>query len=139
MKPSKSPEFAVRDFFKRFPDDEACLAHIMAVRFGMKHACRACGVASTFRRITGRRAYACAACDDHVYPVAGTIFQDTRTPLQVWFYPIYLFITTHHGVSGREIQRQLGVTYKTAWRMGHKIRANGQWQGQAIPDRPRRD
>ena len=48
--------------------------------------------------------------------------QDTRTPLQLWFYAIYLFVTTRHGVSGKELQRSLGVTYKTAWRMGQHIR-----------------
>ncbi|MFN0115620.1 MAG: IS1595 family transposase [Paracoccaceae bacterium] len=119
---SSSPDFSVREFFKRFPDDEACLVHIFNVRFGEKHPCRACGVVSTFHRLTNRRAWACAACGDHVYPTAGTVFQDTRTPLQVWFYAIYLFVTTRHGVSGKELQRQLGVTYKTAWRMGHMIR-----------------
>ena len=119
---SSSPAFNVRDFFKRFPDDEACLVHIFNVRFGERHMCRACGVESTFHRMTERRAWACAACGDHLYPTAGTVFQDTRTPLQVWFYAIYLFVTTRHGVSGKELQRQLGVTYKTAWRMGHMIR-----------------
>jgi len=119
---SSSPDFSVRDFFKRFPDDEACLVHIFKVRFGERHVCRACGVESTFHRMSDRRAWACAACGDHLYPTAGTVFQDTRTPLQVWFYAIYLFVTTRHGVSGKELQRQLGVTYKTAWRMGHKIR-----------------
>lgn len=119
---SASPDFSVREFFKRFPDDEACLDHIFKVRFGERHVCQACGVESTFHRMTERRAWACAACGDHVYPTAGTIFQDTRTPLQIWFYAIYLFVTTRHGVSGKELQRQLGVTYKTAWRIGHKIR-----------------
>lgn len=122
MNPSKSPEFSVRDFFARFPDDEACLQHIMDVRFGMKHVCRKCGVDATFHRMSDRRAFACAACGDHVYPTAGTVFEDTRTPLQLWFYAIYLFVTTRHGVSGKELQRQLGVTYKTAWRMGMKVR-----------------
>lgn len=112
----------VREFFKRFPDDETCLTHIMDVRYGMKHTCRKCGTESTFHRMSDRRAFACAACGDHVYPTAGTIFQDTRTPLQLWFYAIYLFTTTRHGVSGKELQRQLGVTYKTAWRMGQQIR-----------------
>lgn len=120
--PSKSPEFSVRDFFKRFPDDEACIQHIMDVRFGMRHVCRKCGVESTFHRMNDRRAFACAACGDHLYPTAGTVFEDTRTPLQLWFYAIYLFVTTRHGVSGKELQRQLGVTYKTAWRMGMKVR-----------------
>ena len=120
--PSKAPEYSVRDFFARFPDDEACINHIMDVRFGTRHVCRKCGVESTFHRMSDRRAFACAACGDHLYPTAGTVFEDTRTPLQLWFYAIYLFVTTRHGVSGKELQRQLGVTYKTAWRMGMKIR-----------------
>lgn len=122
MSKSTKPAFSVREFFTRFPDDEACLQHVMDVRFGMRHVCRKCGVDATFHRMTDRRAFACAACGDHVYPTAGTVFEDTRTPLQLWFYAIYLFVTTRHGVSGKELQRQLGVTYKTAWRMGMKIR-----------------
>ena len=68
----------------------------------------------------------CANCGDHVYPTAGTVFEDTRTPLQLWFYAIYLFVTTRHGVWGKELQRALGVTYKTAWRMGQQIRSSSQ-------------
>ena len=122
MSKSTKPAFSVREFFARFPDDEACLNHIMEVRFGMKHVCRKCGQESTFHRMGQRRAFACSHCGDHVYPTAGTVFEDTRTPLQVWFYAIYLFVTTRHGVSGKELQRQLGVTYKTALRMGMKLR-----------------
>lgn len=77
---------------------------------------------ATFHKISERRAFACAACGDHVYPCAGTIFQDSRTSLQSWFYAIYLFIATRHGVSGKELQRSLGVSYKTAWRIGQQIR-----------------
>ena len=122
-KPSNVQAFSVREFFKRFPDDDACLAHVMEVRYGIRHACEACGVVNaSFHKIASRRCYSCAQCGHHVYPCAGTIFQDSRTPLQVWFYAIYLFVTTRHGVSGKELQRTLGVTYKTAWRMGQQIR-----------------
>jgi transposase-like protein len=114
--------FSVREFFAEFRDDDACLNRVMEVRYGMRHVCGKCGVESTFHKITGRRAFACAACGDHIYPCAGTIFQDSRTPLQTWFYAIYLFIATRHGVSGKELQRTLGVTYKTAWRIGQQIR-----------------
>ncbi|WGF90817.1 IS1595 family transposase [Marinivivus vitaminiproducens] len=117
-----SAKLTVRDFFKRFPNDDACLDHVLAVRFGARHACAKCGVETTFHKITGRRAFACAACGDHLYPCAGTIFEDSRTPLTLWFYAIYLFVVTRHGVSGKELERQLGVTYKTAWRMGQQIR-----------------
>ena len=115
-------KLTVKQFFARFPDDDACLNHIMDVRFGMKHACKACGVDATFHKLTERRAYSCAQCGAHLYPCAGTIFQDSRTSLQSWFYAIYLFVATRHGVSAKELERSLGVTYKTAWRMGQQIR-----------------
>ena len=122
-KPSKVVPFSVREFFEAFPDDDACLAHIMNVRFGMRHTCTACGVVdATFHKLNERRAYSCAHCGAHLYPCAGTIFQDSRTSLQVWFYAIYLFVTTRNGVAAKELQRALGVTYKTAWRMGQQIR-----------------
>jgi len=115
-------KLTVREFFARFPDDDACLTHVMEVRYGLRHVCRKCGVEGTFHKLADRRAFSCAHCGDHVYPCAGTIFQDSRTPLQVWFYAIYLFVTTRHGVSGKELERTLGVTYKTAYRMGMQIR-----------------
>lgn len=116
-------KMTVRQFFSIYPDDDACLAHIMEVRYGLRHVCRKCGVDATFHKLADRRAYSCAHCGDHLYPCAGTIFQDSRTSLQSWFYAIYLFVVTRHGVSGKELQRSLGVTYKTAWRMGQQIRS----------------
>lgn len=118
----KLGKLTVRELFARFPDEEACLTHIMEVRYGLRHTCAACEQYSTFHRLADRRAFSCARCGHHVYPTAATVFQDTRTPLQVWFYAIYLFVTTRHGVSGKELQRTLGVTYKTAYRMGQQIR-----------------
>lgn len=121
--PSKPKKFGVREFFKRFPSEEACLDCVMTVRYGMRHTCRKCGVIeATFHRITDRKAYACAHCGDHLYPCVGTIFQDSRTPLQIWFYAIFLFVSTRHGVSGRELSRQLGVTVKTGWRIAKQVR-----------------
>lgn len=118
----KLGRLTVKEFFARFPDEDTCLTHIMEVRYGQRHVCGKCGVEGTFHKLTNRRAFSCSSCGHHIYPTAGTIFQDTRTPLQVWFYAIYLFVTTRHGVSGKELERTLGVTYKTAWRMGQQIR-----------------
>lgn len=117
-----SSKFTVREFFERFPDDATCLRHLMDVRYGLKHACSKCGVESEFYPLTNRPAYSCGSCGNHVYPGAGTIFQDTRTSLQTWFYCIYLFVVTRHGVSGKEIERQVGCTYKTAWRIANRLR-----------------
>jgi transposase len=117
-----SGKLTVKEFFKRFPDDDACLERLMDVRYGLTHECRSCGVLSTFHRLSDRKAYSCANCANHVYPQAGTIFQDSRTSLVSWFYVIYMFVATRHGVSGKEIERQIGCTYKTAWRMGMQVR-----------------
>jgi len=121
--PSAKVAFSVREFFARFPDERACLEHIMRVRFGGTTLdCPKCGAEGEFHKLRERRVYACPHCLHQIAPTAGTILQDTRTPLVSWFYAMYLFCTTRHGVSGKELQRQLGVTYKTAYRMGQQIR-----------------
>ncbi len=95
----------------------------MQVRFGgtMMH-CPSCGVEGQFHKLRDRRVYSCPHCLFQIAPTANTILHDTRTPLVSWFYAMYLFCTTRHGVSGKELQRQLGVTYKTAYRIGMQIR-----------------
>ena len=112
----------IAQFFKQFPDDETCLQHLFNVRFGQGHECSSCGRASKWFRIKAERAYSCQFCGHHLHPTVGTPFEATRTPLQLWFYAIYLFTTTRNGVAAKELQRQLGVTYKTAWRMAGLIR-----------------
>jgi transposase-like protein len=115
--------FTVKHFFKRFPDDEACLEAIRDKRMGGERmTCAKCERDARFYRISGRRAYACQFCGDHFYPCVGTPFEDSRTSLQTWFYCIYLFTTTRHGVPAKELERQTGVTYKTAWRIARKLR-----------------
>src|SRR6056297_3526080 len=112
----------VRQFFQQFPTDDACLEHLFNVRFGQGHVCPKCERSAKWYRLKSEQAYSCQWCGHHIHPMVGTIFEKSRTPLQLWFYAIFLFTTTRHGVSGKELQRQLGVTYKTAWRIGHKIR-----------------
>lgn len=112
----------VQDFFKMFPDDDACLAHLMLSKFGNVTECPKCHKTGAFNRIKGQPCYACSWCGHHIHPMKGTPFEATHTPLQKWFYAMYLFTTTRHGVPAKELQRQLSVTYKTAWRMGHEIR-----------------
>lgn len=112
----------IQQFFKQYPSDNACLEHLMKVRYGLEGFCPSCGAKTKFSRVSSQRAYACQWCGWHTYPCVGTPFENSRTSLQLWFYAIYLFTTTRSGVSAKELQRQLGVTYKCAWRMGHEIR-----------------
>jgi transposase-like protein len=92
------------------------------MRFGQGHECPKCERKANWYRIKAERAYSCQWCGHHIHPTAGTPFEDTRTPLQLWFYAIYLYTTSRHGVPAKELERQLGVTYKTAWRMADLIR-----------------
>lgn len=115
-------KLTVREFFKQFPDDEACLDHLFTVRFGQGHTCPKCERSAKWYRIKAERAYSCQWCGHHLHPTVGTPFEKSRTPLQLWFYAIYLFTTSRHGVPAKELERQLGVTYKCAHRMGHEIR-----------------
>lgn len=112
----------IKDFFKRFPDDETCLLHLFNVRFGQGSVCQKCERTAKWYLLQGQKAFSCQWCGHHIHPMVGTLFEGSHTSLQSWFYAIYLFTTTRHGVSAKELQRQLGVTYKTAWRMGHEIR-----------------
>jgi transposase len=114
--------FTIQDFFKRFPDDRACLHHLMMVRYGEFQTCPKCGKQGRFARLSKLPAYSCPWCGHHIHPMVGTPFAKSSTPLQKWFYAMYMFTTTRNGVAAKEIQRQLGVTYKTAWRIGHELR-----------------
>ncbi len=117
---AKAP--TVQDFFNKFSTDEACLEHLMMLRFGNPMYCPKCGAEGQFAKLKKLPAYACPTCGHHIHPMVGTPFERSRTPLQKWFYAMYLFTTSRHGVPAKELQRQLGVTYKCAWRMGHQIR-----------------
>ncbi|MGH8119298.1 MAG: IS1595 family transposase [Gammaproteobacteria bacterium] len=105
-----------------FPDDNACLDAILKLRYGDKPTCPKCGKNTKFHRITGRRQYACQFCGHHVAPCAGTVFEHSSTSLKNWFYAMYLFTASRHGVPAKELERQLGVTYKCAWRIAHQLR-----------------
>ncbi len=111
----------IQQFFKQFPDDDACLDHLFHTRYGEEPACNRCGEIGAFKRLSNMPAYTCN-CGNHIHPMAGTPFERSRTPLQKWYYAMFLFTATRNGVSAKEIQRQLGVTYKCAWRIAHKIR-----------------
>jgi len=92
------------------------------VRYGDDHTCSKCGAKGKWHRLKKVKAFSCQSCGHHLHPMAGTIYEGSTTPLQLWFYAMFLFTKSRNGVSAKELERQLGVTYKTAWRMGHKIR-----------------
>ncbi|MEX2127930.1 MAG: IS1595 family transposase [Xanthobacteraceae bacterium] len=118
----KQKPLSIADFNERFPTDDACLAHLMRLRYGERLTCFKCLCDSRYYRVKTRRAYECEHCGYQVYPTAGTPFEQTRTSLRDWFYVMFLFCASRNGVAAKEVERQLGVTYKTAWRMCRLIR-----------------
>src|SRR5579875_3707046 len=123
---AKAQKYTICDFNTEFPDDDACLMHVFYARWpdGITTCdSKKCGgVERRHHRVSGRTAFACDYCGTHIYPLAGTIFEKTTTPLKLWFYAMYLMGSTRCGISAKQIQRETGVTYKTAWRMFHQIR-----------------
>src|SRR5918997_306472 len=91
-------------------------------RFGTDFNCPKCSRPAKYSRVKARRSYQCQWCAHQLYPTAGTPFDRTRTSLRDWFYVMFLFTTTRNGVAAKRVQREIGVTYKTAWRMCQQIR-----------------
>jgi len=118
-------KYTIRQFNADFPDDDACLESLVRQIYptypdGIH--CRTCEEIRKHHRLTSRKAYSCDHCGTHVYPLAGTIFEKSSTPLKSWFYAMYLMASTRCGISAKQLERELGVTYKTAWRMFKQIR-----------------
>ncbi len=110
-------------FRKDYPNDATCLDKLFQLRYGKLECCPKCAVVNpTFKRVSNRRSYQCRDCYYQLYPTAGTVFEKTTTPLTYWFYAMYLMTVTRNGVSAKELERVLGVTYKTSWRMAKMIR-----------------
>ena len=115
-------KFTVHQFNQMFPDEDTCLDTVRDMLYPEGIVCRNCQDVTTHYRLKGRKAYSCQYCGSQVYPLAGTIFAKSSTPLRSWFYSMYLMASTRTGISAKQLERELGVTYKTAWRMFKEIR-----------------
>ena len=121
-------DYSLVEFLRDFPDDETCLNWLWRTRYAPdgEHAfCERCETERTFKRYTAkqqRQDWTCTACGLHVHPTAGTIFHKSSTSLHLWFYAMYLMTSTRCGISAKQLERELGCTYKTAWRMFTLIR-----------------
>lgn len=114
--------FTINSFQEKYPNEDACLHEIFLSRYGSLKACSSCKKTTNFYRIASKKVYSCQYCGHQISPLAGTIFHKSDTDLKKWFYAIYLFSVSKNGVSAKELERHLGVTYKTAWRIGKQIR-----------------
>lgn len=115
-------KYTIKDFKRDFPNDDVCLDYIFQQRYSKEYLCPKCGKTG-FYRVSDRKCYACAWCGYQIHPLADTIFHKSSTKLTDWFFAIFLMSQSKNGVSAKEIERHLGVTYKTAWRIQKQIRS----------------
>jgi len=125
---SSESEYSLIEFMGDFPDDPTCMEWLWKQRHSSdgEHAhCPKCECERSFKRYETsqqRQSWTCTACGHHIHPTSGTIFHKSSTSLHLWFYAMYLMTSTRCGISAKQIERELGVTYKTAWRMCNLIR-----------------
>lgn len=114
--------YSVTQFDQDFPDDITCLEWLKNHLYPDGIHCPICNKITKHHKIASRPSYSCDYCGHHVHPTVGTIFEKSTTPLKLWFHAIYLMSSTRCGISAKQIERETGVTYKTAWRMFKQIR-----------------
>src|SRR5258706_7778330 len=113
--------FTISQLNTYFPTDDACLEEIKKLRFPKGIPCTDCQAITKHYKIIGRMSYSCEFCRNHVYPLKGTIFEKSSTPLRIWFFTMLLLTYTRGKLSARRLQSEIGVTYKTSWRMRQQI------------------
>src|SRR3990172_5058538 len=113
---------SMAEFMDRYGSDEQCEAALIESRWPAGFACPGCGCgqSSSFRR-AGRRYFQCTACRHQCSVTSGTIFAATKLPLSRWFLAMHLLTQSKNNVAALELKRHLGVCYKTAWLVKHKL------------------
>lgn len=125
---SSDSDYSLMEFINQFPDDDTCLEWLWRKRYAPDDIyayCPKCEQKREFKKyntIQQRQSWTCLGCGHHIHPTANTIFHKSSTSLKLWFYAIYLMTSTRCGISAKQLERELGVTYKTAWRMAKEIR-----------------
>src|SRR5688572_25807069 len=116
-------KYTINDFNRQFPNDDVCLEWLKNYLYPNGIFCKNCRKITKHHRVASRPSYSCDYCGHHVHPTAGTIYEKSTTSLRLWFYATYLMAQTRTGISAKYLERELGVTYKTAWRMFKQIRS----------------
>lgn len=112
------------DFMTKFPTEKAVIKYFLKIRYNDALICPHCGSKVRVQhRNDNLKLCNCHNCNNTFSPFKNTIFEKSSTDLRKWFYTIHLFLNSKKGISGLQLQREIGVTYKTAWRMLKQIRS----------------
>ena len=113
-----SERFGLLTLRKRFPTEHSCLDYLFRL-----HHRRRCACGGTYSRHATRKVFQCSRCARQVSPTVGTIFEHTKIPLTLWFHALMMFSNAKSGLAAKTIQRDLEITYRSAWRMATLIRS----------------
>lgn len=116
-------DFSLAQFLTRFPDEATCLEEIVQIKFPEGIFCSTCKKTTRHYKLKRGMIYTCKVCRKQTYPLAETLFEKSITPLRTWFLALFFMTQTNDGISSKQLQHELGITYKTAWRMKKNIRA----------------
>ena len=114
--------YTLADLYEQYPDEDSALDWLRHKLYPEKIYCPNCEKTTKRHRISTRKVYGCDYCGHQISPTAGTIFHKSSTPLRIWLYVVFQMARTRGGISAKQIERETGVTYKTAWRMCSEIR-----------------
>jgi transposase-like protein len=109
------------EMMEKFNSEDRCREYIESLRWPNGICCTRCGSTSV-SRIHKRHQYDCNDCRYQFSPMAGTVFHDTHLPLTKWFLAAYMMCESKKGVSANQVSRTLGIGYKAAWYLCHRIR-----------------
>lgn len=117
MAMSRASKYGIRELHRDFPTNKACLEFI----FDSRHE-RRCSCGGVYSLRKGRKKFRCGRCRFEIAPAKGTIFEKSSTPLLLWFHALLLFSNAKSGLSAKQLERHLAVTYKCAWRILREVR-----------------
>jgi transposase-like protein len=111
-----------KEFLKKYPTEKAIIDYFIKIRYPEGVRCPHCGSNKVYHRSKEYKVFDCNGCGKGFSVFKNTIFEHTSTDMQKWFFAIHLFLNAKKGISAKQLQREIGVTYKTAWRMLRQIR-----------------
>ena len=110
------------ELMNKFPTEKSVIEYYLKIRYPSGVCCNHCGSVKVYQETQRPKVFSCNDCKSTFSPFKSTIFEKSSTDLRKWMYAIHLFLNGKKGISAMQLQREIGVTYKTAWRMLHQIR-----------------
>jgi len=111
-----------QDVIARFPTEESAIKHYYSVEHPAGVVCNRCQSDKVYQENARPKVFYCMNCKSSFSPFKGTIYEKSSTDIRKWMYAVHVYLKRRGGITAKQLQREIGVTYKTAWRMLRKIK-----------------